>query len=73
MRATREKAAQEVTEVSEMAEIGSESLPLRLAFMMSARSPVLRIIRFSNQEASFLSLVLGFFLSVLGSLMTTSL
>ncbi|HSB79880.1 MAG TPA: Pycsar system effector family protein [Candidatus Methylomirabilis sp.] len=50
----------------EMAENGPQSLPLRLAFVMSAYNTAQRMIRFSDEKASFVFLFFGIILSIFG-------
>lgn len=66
----KRKGPQEVTKVSEMAESGPMSLPLRLAFTISAYRTLQRMIHFSNQEAGSVSLLPWIFLPTFGSPMT---
>jgi pycsar effector protein len=57
---------QEDAKVAEMTENAPQSLPLRLAFVMSAYNTAQRMIRFSDEKASFVFLFLGITLSIFG-------
>lgn len=57
---------QEEAKMIEMAENGPQSLPLRLAFVMSAYNTAQRMIRFSDEKASFVFLFFGIILSIFG-------
>lgn len=48
------------------AEGSTESLPLRLSFVMSAYNTAQRMIRFSDEKASFVFLFFGIILSIFG-------
>lgn len=56
----------EDAEMIEMAENGPQSLPLRLTFVMSAYNTAQRMIRFSDEKASFVFLFFGIILSIFG-------
>jgi pycsar effector protein len=59
-------AIQENAKVAEMTESGPQSLPLRLSFVMSAYNTAQRMIRFSDEKASFVFLFFGIILSIFG-------
>ena len=56
----------EGAEPSEAGRRCSESLPLRLSFVMSAYNTAQRMIRFSDEKASFVFLFFGIILSIFG-------
>lgn len=57
---------QGAAKAAELAEKGPQGLSLRLAFVMSAYNTAQRMIRFSDEKASFVFLFFGIILSIFG-------
>ena len=66
MATTGRESSREDAKVIEMTEGGRESLSLRLAFVTSAYNTAQRMIRFSDEKASFVFLFFGIILSIFG-------